>query len=113
MYALFAAFSATMAYSFLLDLPLSADGAHYFASMLERERFDLLHFHEPFVPFLSLVLLRESQSINVATFHAYAGWSPAYEFGKRMLGRFARGQDRSPVAPRGAPAYCGGAQDRS
>jgi phosphatidylinositol alpha-mannosyltransferase len=58
--------------------------------MLERERFDVLHFHEPFVPFLSLVLLRESQSINVATFHAYAGWSPAYEFGKRMLGRFAR-----------------------
>ena len=45
--------------------------------MLERERFDVLHFHEPFVPFLSLVLLRDSRSINVATFHAYAGWSPA------------------------------------
>jgi phosphatidylinositol alpha-mannosyltransferase len=59
-------------------------------AMLERERFDVLHFHEPFVPFLSLVLLRESQSINIATFHAYAGWSPAYEFGKRMLARFAR-----------------------
>jgi phosphatidyl-myo-inositol alpha-mannosyltransferase len=58
--------------------------------MLARERFDVLHFHEPFVPFLSLVLLRESRSINVATFHAYAGWSPAYEFGKRMLARFAR-----------------------
>ena len=28
--------------------------------VLEREQFDLLHFHEPFVPFLSLVLLRES-----------------------------------------------------
>ena len=25
--------------------------------MLEREKFDVLHFHEPFVPFLSLVLL--------------------------------------------------------
>lgn len=60
------------------------------SEMLERERFDILHFHEPFVPFLSLVLLRESQSINIATFHAYAGWSPAAEFGKRMLGRFAR-----------------------
>ena len=58
--------------------------------MLDEERFDILHFHEPFVPFLSLVLLRESQSINIATFHAYAGWSPAAEFGKRMLGRFAR-----------------------
>ncbi|HEY5520963.1 MAG TPA: glycosyltransferase family 4 protein [Candidatus Limnocylindrales bacterium] len=60
------------------------------AKMLDEERFDILHFHEPFVPFLSLVLLRESKSINIATFHAYAGWSPAAEFGKRMLGRFAR-----------------------
>ncbi len=53
--------------------------------VLERERFDVLHFHEPFVPFLSLVLLRESQSVNVATFHAYGGWSAAYELGSRAL----------------------------
>jgi phosphatidylinositol alpha-mannosyltransferase len=58
--------------------------------MLERERFDLLHFHEPFVPFLSLFLLRESTSVNVATFHAYAGFSPSYEFGKRFLGGHAK-----------------------
>ncbi len=58
--------------------------------VLEREQFDLLHFHEPFVPFLSLVLLRESTSVNVATFHAYNGWSPAYEFGRRMLSGYAR-----------------------
>ncbi len=58
--------------------------------VLDRERFDLLHFHEPFVPFLSLQLLRFSDSVNIATFHAYAGWSPAYEFGKRALQRFAR-----------------------
>jgi phosphatidylinositol alpha-mannosyltransferase len=58
--------------------------------VLDRERFDLLHFHEPFVPFLSLVLLRESTSVNVATFHAYSGWSPAYEFGQRMLAGYAR-----------------------
>ncbi|MEA2622428.1 MAG: phosphatidyl-myo-inositol alpha-mannosyltransferase [Chloroflexota bacterium] len=58
--------------------------------MLEEEQFDLLHFHEPFVPFLSLQLLRHSTSVNVATFHAYSGWSPSYEFGKRMLKGFAR-----------------------
>jgi len=57
--------------------------------VLERERFDVLHFHEPFVPFLSLVLLRESHSVNVATFHAYGGWSPAYEFGSRALRGYA------------------------
>ncbi len=54
-------------------------------SMLEREKFDVLHFHEPFVPFLSLFLLRESTSVNIATFHAYAGFSPSYEFGSRAL----------------------------
>ena len=29
--------------------------------VLDREQFDLLHFHEPFVPFLSPILLRESE----------------------------------------------------
>ena len=53
--------------------------------MLDRERFDVLHFHEPFVPFLSLFLLRLSTSVNIATFHAYAGFSPSYEFGSRAL----------------------------
>jgi phosphatidylinositol alpha-mannosyltransferase len=57
--------------------------------VLERERFDLLHFHEPFVPFLSLVVLRQSTSVNVATFHAYAGFSPAYELGSKTLPRYA------------------------
>jgi len=57
--------------------------------MLEEERFDLLHYHEPFVPFLSPVILRESRSVNVATFHAYAGFSPSYEFGSRVLRPYA------------------------
>ena len=53
--------------------------------LLERERFDVLHLHEPFVPFLSLFLLRESRSVNIATFHAYAGFSPSYELGSRVM----------------------------
>ncbi|MGD0861821.1 MAG: glycosyltransferase family 4 protein [Candidatus Limnocylindrales bacterium] len=57
--------------------------------VLARERFDLLHYHEPFVPFLSLIVLRQSTSVNVATFHAYAGFSPAMELGKRMLPGYA------------------------
>lgn len=71
-------------------LTVSHRYGHLIGDMLEREGFDLLHFHEPFVPFLSLQLLRHSTSVNVATFHAYSGWSPAYEFGRRMLQRFAR-----------------------
>jgi phosphatidyl-myo-inositol alpha-mannosyltransferase len=53
--------------------------------MLEREQFDLLHFHEPFVPFLSPIILGLSDSVNIATFHAYGGFSPSYEFGKRVM----------------------------
>ncbi len=59
------------------------------SDVLERERFDLLHFHEPFVPFLSLIVLRQSTSVNVATFHAFGGFSPAYEFGSRVMGSYA------------------------
>jgi len=58
--------------------------------VLEREQFDLLHFHEPFVPFLSLVVLRESTSVNIATFHAFGRFSPAYELGSRLMGSYAR-----------------------
>lgn len=54
-------------------------------TVLEREQFDLLHFHEPFVPFLSLVVLGLSTSVNVATFHAFGGFSPAYSIGSRLM----------------------------
>ncbi|MFZ9828338.1 MAG: glycosyltransferase family 4 protein, partial [Candidatus Limnocylindrus sp.] len=58
-------------------------------AILERERFDVLHYHEPFVPFLSLVTLTLSTSVNIGTFHAFGGLSISYEFGKRMLGHYA------------------------
>jgi phosphatidylinositol alpha-mannosyltransferase len=38
--------------------------------MLETEKFDILHFHEPWVPFLSRQILSRSKTVNVATFHA-------------------------------------------
>jgi phosphatidylinositol alpha-mannosyltransferase len=38
--------------------------------MLETEKFDILHFHEPWQPFLSRQILMRSTSVNVATFHA-------------------------------------------
>ncbi len=33
-------------------------------------KFDILHFHEPWVPMLSRQILTRSKSINIATFHA-------------------------------------------
>lgn len=38
--------------------------------MLAREKFDILHFHEPWVPMLSRQVLSRSKSVNIATFHA-------------------------------------------
>lgn len=38
--------------------------------IVEEHKFDILHFHEPWVPVLSRQLLGKSKSINVATFHA-------------------------------------------
>ncbi len=39
-------------------------------AMLEREKFDILHFHEPWMPLLSRQLLSRSKSVNIGTFHA-------------------------------------------
>lgn len=38
--------------------------------ILEEHQFDILHFHEPWIPVLSRQILIRSKSINVATFHA-------------------------------------------
>lgn len=38
--------------------------------VLEQEQFDLLHFHEPWVPIVSRQILSRSNTVNVATFHA-------------------------------------------
>lgn len=38
--------------------------------LLAKEQFELLHFHEPWVPLLSRQILTRSTSKNIATFHA-------------------------------------------
>lgn len=38
--------------------------------IVDQHDFDILHFHEPWIPVLSRQLLGKSKSINIATFHA-------------------------------------------
>jgi phosphatidylinositol alpha-mannosyltransferase len=57
--------------------------------VLEAHRFDVLHFHEPFVPFLSPTVLDASETVNIATFHAFGGFSPSYWIGSKFAGRLA------------------------
>lgn len=39
-------------------------------TILDKEKFDILHFHEPWVPLLSRQLLQRSKAVNIATFHS-------------------------------------------
>lgn len=39
-------------------------------NILATEKFDVIHFHEPWVPLLSRQILARSSAVNVATFHA-------------------------------------------
>ncbi len=85
--------------------------------LLAEHRFDVLHFHEPLVPFLSPTMLDQSDTVNVGTFHAFGGFSPSYWVGKRFAvaaGRQARrahrGQRRGaalhqPLLPRRLPDH--------
>jgi phosphatidylinositol alpha-mannosyltransferase len=57
-------------------------------AILEEERFDILHFHEPLFPSLPWMVLPYSHSVNVATFHAFYRRSAGYTVWKPMLMRF-------------------------
>jgi phosphatidylinositol alpha-mannosyltransferase len=53
-------------------------------AILDEHRFDILHFHEPLVPFLSPAMLDASDTVNIGTFHAFGGFSPSYWIGRRF-----------------------------
>jgi phosphatidylinositol alpha-mannosyltransferase len=64
--------------------------------VLEREKFDIIHLHEPLMPMLCTTVLRLSQTATVGTFHASNG-RPGYNlgrpFGKWFLKRWFRKLD--------------------
>jgi phosphatidylinositol alpha-mannosyltransferase len=66
-------------------ITMSFHMANRVAQILERERFDVLHFHEPLMPALPLTLLRMSPTANVGTFHAYAKSNIGYYYGRPIL----------------------------
>jgi phosphatidylinositol alpha-mannosyltransferase len=46
--------------------------------LMQRERFDVVHFHEPLAPVLPYMVLLNSKAVNVATFHAARDTNPWY-----------------------------------
>ncbi len=65
-------------------------------AVLSKEKFDIVHLHEPFMPMLCSAVLRFSNAPNIGTFHACGG-KPGYDFGRPistiMLKRRARKLD--------------------
>jgi phosphatidylinositol alpha-mannosyltransferase len=53
----------------MVDVGFEADGDEIQA-ILDEHQFDVIHFHEPWVPLLSRQILSRSTSVNIATFHA-------------------------------------------
>jgi phosphatidylinositol alpha-mannosyltransferase len=60
------------------NVSLSYDLGPRVKRLLDREQFDIVHVHEPFMPLLPFQFIRYSQATNIATFHA------AREGGSRM-----------------------------
>ena len=67
-------------------ITLSARLEYLVTRMLEREQFDIIHHHEPLVPLLSAQILDRKTCPQVATFHAFGGFSFGYWLG-RPIGR--------------------------
>ena len=56
---------------------------------LSRDRFDVVHGHEPGLPSLSYLALRDARGLAVATFHSpeRLGYPPGKKQRERLLGR--------------------------
>jgi phosphatidylinositol alpha-mannosyltransferase len=59
-------------------ITLSARLEYLVTGILDREKFDIIHHHEPLVPLLSAQILDRKSCPQVATFHAFGGFSFSY-----------------------------------
>lgn len=71
-------------------ITLSFNLARRVQQIMEREAFDVLHLHEPFMPALPLTVLRMSNIPSVGTFHAYAKRNLGYYYGRPFFAPYLR-----------------------
>jgi phosphatidylinositol alpha-mannosyltransferase len=57
--------------------------------ILNREKFDIIHLHEPLMPMICTTVLRLSQTTNIATFHA-SGARSWYNYGSPLAKLFLK-----------------------
>lgn len=77
--------------------------------ILQEERFDVVHVHEPLVPTLSLFALVHSKSVTIGHFHGYRERFVLYDWGRpvflRMIDQLDGRAAVSATAQRGAARY--------
>jgi len=100
----------------IIRISLSLRLASRIKEVMAREKFDIVHLHEPFMPMLCSAVLRFSDAVNVGTFHACYG-SPGYNFGRpistlmlrrrrhKLVGKIAVSKPAMDFASRYVPGY--------
>ena len=76
-------------------ITLSFHLARRVSEIMDRERFDVLHFHEPLMPALPLTLLRMARAPHVGTFHSFARSNIGYYYGRPILRPYLKYLDAS------------------
>ncbi|HVH62235.1 MAG TPA: glycosyltransferase family 4 protein [Candidatus Dormibacteraeota bacterium] len=86
-------------------ITLSFHLANRVAAIIDEERFDVLHFHEPLMPALPMTMLRMSPTANVGTFHAFARSNLGYYYGRPLLGPYLQHLHRAIAVSEPARAF--------
>lgn len=73
--------------------------------ILATEQFDVVHAHEPLMPFLPPTVLRLSQALNIGTFHASRGSYYGYFYGRPILRRVFANLDGRIAVSRAAKRF--------
>jgi len=93
-------------------ITLSLTLSHRVKEILARERFDVVHLHEPLMPALPLTVLYHSEARNVGTFHAFAESNLGYFYARPLLQPLVEKLDAriavSPAAAEFVGRYFGG-----
>ena len=69
-------------------VPLSPWLPAQIGEILAKEKFDILHLHEPFAPMLSVSALLKSNCVNVGTFHACHSRAQSYWLARHAFRRW-------------------------
>ena len=100
----------------IIRITISLRLASKIKAVLEQEKFDIIHLHEPFMPMLCSAVLRFSNTVNIGTFHACQG-RPGYNWGKpistwmirrrlhKLHGRIAVSKPAMDYASKYVPGY--------